>query len=643
VIPRGDYYPTTTINITGLNDTWLHGVGAGTNIVNNITVTIFLHEDGDMENFEMSNMRFSSDEPDSIVDKLVNIRVAGDIQENIQIHHIVMKYPTANHTNGADNEYAPGVGIQLNGCNNCNIYKNTLVNFGWYPIEIENCKDTVVENNYIRTAYYGITGGSGSSRRNKLINNRILPATNVDGLSQGIIFDDCRGDWTISKNTIVNATGTAGINVGGALGIQDYDNIILEGNEIIHADYPITISNVLSANVYGNIVTDSQRDILFRNITNLSVYGNTFDADIVLTNVTHYSTKIPVIESINGTFTNLWADSIYSNSIYDMSKQGLGMSLNFNNGSVSGNDVFDSSGNSNHGLNNGATHNSTAGFNSGGAYKYDGTNDEIRIDDAILEDVTDDFSIEIWLKTNNDIQDHYFAGAREGDNDKWDMKLKTDYTVEFYGKDGGVTETLIRSDKALLSSDGWVYVVFVCENNVGTVYMDAVDHTHSSYTDCNESIFTVTNDATSSDIFSIGSRYPDDTPSSSNYFNGSIDEVRIWNRALSLDEIKRNSEQLIESPNSFVSQKDIKVNTTAIYPQNNLDFLGSYGISNIASFTATANLDIGAYEFEANTLTFDYTLGNITDSAGNTRIGGNATCTFIYSPDGSTRTDICNS
>lgn len=66
-------------------------------------------------------------------------------------------------------------------------------------------------------------------------------------------------------------------------------------------------------------------------------------------------------------------------------------------------------------------------------------------------------------------------------------------------------------------------------------------------------------------------------------------------------------------------------------------------LTGIGSLTTTANIDIGAYEFEANTLTFDYSLGNITDQSGNTRMGGNATCTFIYSPDGSTIMEICNS
>ncbi len=79
------------------------------------------------------------------------------------------------------------------------------------------------------------------------------------------------------------------------------------------------------------------------------------------------------------------------------------------------------------------------------------------------------------------------------------------------------------------------------------------------------------------------------------------------------------------------------------------DLLNTRNINASENITVQGNVGIGTtipqaklHIFQGNVM-LNFSAGyNITDENGNPRLGGNATCTFIFSPDGSTVQEICN-
>jgi len=286
VIESGEYYINSEINISSLDNTLITGEG-NTTLFHNMTGTensIFVHETGTLKNFEISNLNFESEL--SYFDRAGfnnrNIRIVGG--ENIKIHDLVMEYPSANHTHNATNEYAPTFGIQLNTIDGLHVYNNRLINFGWYPLEIELYDNVIVENNFIRTAYYGISGGGITSNRIKILNNNILSATNFPDHTYGIYLENYGGESIISSNYIVNATGSGGIRLDHTTKSPNGTNTIISNNHLVNCDYPIEASNMYEVLVYGNTIPSwsTHSTLIFQDNEKLVIFGNLLNNSITL-------------------------------------------------------------------------------------------------------------------------------------------------------------------------------------------------------------------------------------------------------------------------------------------------------------------------------------------------------------------------
>ena len=256
--------------------------------------------------------------------------------------------------------------------------------------------------------------------------------------------------------------------------------------------------------------------------------------------------------SITGNLTvsgdvNVSGDLI-SDTIHEVSSQGLVLSMNFNNGSISGNNVLDSSTRNNHGINNGAIHNSTVGFNSGGVYEFDGVGDYIEIaNDDSLNFGTEDFSVSLWFYPKQELgTQRIFSKAITYRDKQFEIQFGEEIReikVRF-GDDGANTDLTYVTP----SINQWINVVLVRESGIGYLYVDEI----LKDTD------TVNYNITNTMDLRIGVR--SDTFLA--YFNGSIDEVKTYSRALSADEVKALYYQRAEVDDSYVSQKDIQIDSS---------------------------------------------------------------------------------
>ena len=199
--------------------------------------------------------------------------------------------------------------------------------------------------------------------------------------------------------------------------------------------------------------------------------------------------------------------------------RGLVLWLKFNEGS--GNIAYDSSFYNNHGTIYGATW--TDG-KFGKALSFDGVDDYVEVPDSASLDITDAITIVVWVKFNELGKRNPIVSKSDDLRNYQLEKIENDYLqITFQDPDGNWRS---KSSTILQIQDyNWHHVAVTHDSNSGTTfYLDGVSQFISNPYQMG------TNDAS----LKIGEGagvgvYP---------INGTIDEVRIYNRALSEEEIK---------------------------------------------------------------------------------------------------------
>ncbi len=176
----------------------------------------------------------------------------------------------------------------------------------------------------------------------------------------------------------------------------------------------------------------------------------------------------------------------------------------------------------NNGTVNGAT---LAQGISGQAYNFDGVNDYINISDSSSLHV-DNFTIAAWVKiANNSQTGGILSDDSTGLNTQWELFIRGESGGKgalFYGPD----ETLITSTTTF-ENDSWYYLLAAYDGLNIYIYVNGILE--------NSSI--VINGPNYSLSRTPGIGIINSNWTSGNFFNGTIDEVKIWNYALSAEEI----------------------------------------------------------------------------------------------------------
>lgn len=180
---------------------------------------------------------------------------------------------------------------------------------------------------------------------------------------------------------------------------------------------------------------------------------------------------------------------------------------------------------------------------------FDGSDDYI--DFGNNHDYTDDLTIEAWILQENSKSNASIvskANADSGDESGYSLELNNNYPRFTWYKSTGQTIVDMTSPYAI-SNNKWYHVAVSIDNNSATLYVDGVEV---------ESSNTTSNPDGNSNSFLIGAKYSSDSPTTpDNYFDGNIDEVRIWDVSLTSDQIHEMMNQEIEQNGTAVQGKII--------------------------------------------------------------------------------------
>ncbi|PKM92429.1 MAG: hypothetical protein CVU81_00505, partial [Euryarchaeota archaeon HGW-Euryarchaeota-1] len=233
--------------------------------------------------------------------------------------------------------------------------------------------------------------------------------------------------------------------------------------------------------------------------------------------------------------------------------------------------------------NNGTTYgdikyNATAG-KYGGAFKFDGVNDYVNCGNGASLNGMSQLTLEAWINYLALPANYY---ALTGKEIQYRFALKSNGKINFVvatANNGWCTSGTYTSDVSL--SPGWHHIVGVYDGTIVKLYIDGVYAAQGSQNISG-------NITTTQNIFGIGHQV-----GNGNYFNGTIDEVRIYNKALSAAEIQM----------SYYSNLQ-KFNSTQYYFYSNITNLtnGEYTYYGWANDTAG-----NSNNTETRTLTVDTT------------------------------------
>ncbi|MCB0533905.1 MAG: choice-of-anchor D domain-containing protein [Lewinellaceae bacterium] len=170
----------------------------------------------------------------------------------------------------------------------------------------------------------------------------------------------------------------------------------------------------------------------------------------------------------------------------------------------------------------------------GEALHFDGVDDYVDLGNISATNFgAGDFTIEFWIKTND------IPATTVGIISKrsmcscsnfWDARMSTSGLFGFEISTAGCSDYNTLQTTFSINDGQWRHIAFVRNNYVGTIYINGILNNTSPVVPANLS---------NSDPVQIG-RDACSITQFGRYFSGELDEVRIWGRALSQDEILNN-------------------------------------------------------------------------------------------------------
>ena len=433
---------------------------------------------------------------------------------------------------------ARGLHIKSNGGlftgNNTFVNNNiTSTNDNQYTIDDESGLTTV--NTFVYNNSFGeirwVDNGTENFARNMTLNQ-----SNVHGIGLG-------RNLFIGNNSIGLNTSGFGIgqeNINGTADLTLYGLDATSVKSIIKLSAFRTGKKDIRVNGSSCVYSKSceiksyNNGILRFNTTSFSGFGGNSPATLDSLTI---NTTTPTINGTNDNITayNTTADTdgdrvktIYNWKRNDTSITVLNMPFEKVNGTAIQNAWDYSSYNSNGTEVSGVLWNNTGGFDGAGAYEFDGVDDQIVIPHANNLNVQNEISVEVWIRPTNPVvdfetivnkgTDQVLSNERYAYNMRLDNGGRPEFTVNTTN-DGRV----FVEDNAVLAANTWYHIVGTYDGSTVKIYVNGSLQASTA--------------ATGTITPTVGNVQIGEISGGDDEFTGAIDEVRIYTRALSPEQV----------------------------------------------------------------------------------------------------------
>jgi len=197
-----------------------------------------------------------------------------------------------------------------------------------------------------------------------------------------------------------------------------------------------------------------------------------------------------------------------------------------------GSSIADGSGNANNGTISGAGWTTAGRF--GKALTFDGLDDSVAVADAASLDMTNALTLSAWVKPDAIMGRWQHVITKEhGANAAYAMKADGNFSRPDLGLNRTDSSWWYANGTSALTSGQWAHVTGTWDGQVMRLYINGV---WVRSTSMSGSIFTSTGVLRIGGTAALGA---------SEFFDGTVDEVRIYNRALSVQEIEADRDQSV--------------------------------------------------------------------------------------------------
>ncbi|MBD3314089.1 hypothetical protein GF345_06615 [Candidatus Woesearchaeota archaeon] len=459
------------------------------------------------------------------------------------------------------------------------------INYGIF-MEGDSDQNNITGNTFRSryTSYYDLSISPSSAEQNNVWFNSFYSAGVYDrGTATAYCINNSGNFYHegISYSAIGNGTGESEATIGGDCGPSNltspmpgytYSNAITirwtEQSSINDVDYTLHYSD--DNGTSWNLLADAAQTYYIWDVSSLQK-GSEYLVKVTPYDGSHNAT----VDEVNGSFSlnsapnisqvmlnatsalNLTSDNLtaYPNTTSDPDGDSVKLNYNWYRNGLSDtlinmpftvqdaeNKTYDFSGNENHGTVHGAVFNETAGYDGSGAFEFDGVDDMILVQESPNLNISNrPFTIEAWVYRKGD-------GTPAGSSGTYVIAGKAASNLSFsslgYGlaqynpSYPGKSEELyfaVGSGPNFYSAEGiapadntWYHVVGVWNTTDILIYINGSLEGNAS----------APGPLNTLDLnFSIGAFQYDDPTYNRSAWNGTIDELRVYNRSLSAEEI----------------------------------------------------------------------------------------------------------
>jgi hypothetical protein len=361
------------------------------------------------------------------------------------------------------------------------------------------------------------------------------------------LYEPVAVDWNATDETglsIFWINDTTNFNISESSGLMENVTTLAVGSYDVEIFVNDTSGNVNSTN-FTVIVSDSIGPFSMEYVVPTSNNNtNTTNTSVEINVTIEESDLSEVVYNWDGTNYSLYDENLVLHMNFDNYTRLNDTSLYGNNGTANGDVSY------------------TLNGKYDSAYIFDGTGDYINAGNDSSTDITCDMTLSAWVKPNTTTYGNSggnIISRRDNNDGGYFIRHEDGGGLLFQGKG---TNEFTASSGSSLSAGEWAFVTGVYNQTHAVLYIDGVEDISSAWTGCINSSFRNVHIGTS-------------PTSSSRGFNGTIDEVMIWNRSLNVSEISQLYMSNLYKYNS--TQWELYVNQT---------------------HNATANLSAGDYTYQ---------------------------------------------
>ena len=281
--------------------------------------------------------------------------------------------------------------------------------------------------------------------------------------------------------------------------------------------------------------------------------------------------------------------------------------------------AIDSSGNANNGIVNGATLTTDRFGNVNSAFNFDGVNDWININNSNSLNPTSQITISAWVNTLA----YNVSNASMVVNKGWDQG-PGHYDILIFSSNNKsrfvIGSNIYVESNSNINLNQWTFITVSIDSLTMKIYINGT--LENTVLQNNNNSF-----GTNTDPLYIGKHDYNNAPY---YFNGKIDDIGIWNRALTQAEITDLYNGCQLSVNAQPKNQTININNNAQFIVGSSDALATYqwqtdlgvgfqNLNNVGQYSGTANdtLDIANVTLSNNSQPFRCIIssGSCTDTS----------------------------